>query len=387
MLAFINSNTLGVGIEHIMGKGEWMFFMSTFFTILALVGLIATVVFLLKGFYQLIKRRSIQSSTRGFLLSSTIAFISLGIAMTGPPDNLTLLEGLSSGVTMICLVYGVYFIANIIRCFIKKESKKKYVLSLVACFFVLCGASVFAPKNPPPQRATTITQEVSQRSEVNSEQERSAVEKKSPSLMERLANFKNNLFASFNSKKKAQEANDSSDKKTEEETSKEDSSSNVSSAPDNSAQLEQAKPEIQKWGKQVCRLNADVVEQWEYWWPQAQGFSINNYKAVQTLNINVGQYHRDLISGFSSKIPESAPEETKEKMQYVLDELDRSMSITEDLTAKFAEIISEGKPMREGQKRLINVMKDGMNEHRSNAMAKLEEIYSDIGEPMPDVSD
>ncbi len=43
--------------------------------------------------------------------------------------------------------------------------------------------------------------------------------------------------------------------------------------------------------------------------------------------------------------------------------------------------------MREGQKRLINIMKDGMNEHRSNAMAKLEEIYSDIGEPMPDVSD
>ena len=151
------------------------------------------------------------------------------------------------------------------------------------------------------------------------------------------------------------------------------------------AQLEKAKPAIQEWGNNICMLYTDVEEQWEYWWPQAQGFGLSNFEAVQTMNINVGQYQKSLMVG-SGKIPSDMPESVNKKMQYVHDELDRSMSITIDLTAKYADMIKEGGPLRSGQQQLIKAMQDDRNEHKTNAMNKLKEIYSDIGVDMPDIS-
>lgn len=151
------------------------------------------------------------------------------------------------------------------------------------------------------------------------------------------------------------------------------------------AQLEKAKPVIQEWGNNICRLSDDVVEQWNYWWPQSQGFGVSNFKAVQTLNINIGQYYNSLVNR-SGKIPNDMPEDIEVKMKYVHDELDKSISITEDLTAKYAEMIKEGQPLRSGQKKLIKVMQDDMNTHRANAINKLKEIYSDIGVEMPNIS-
>lgn len=151
------------------------------------------------------------------------------------------------------------------------------------------------------------------------------------------------------------------------------------------AKLEKAKPAIQKWGENICTLYNDVGEQWDYWWPQAQGFGVSNFKAVQTLNINVGQYHKSLMDD-SGKIPSDMPDEINNKMQYVHDELDKSMSITEDLTDKYANIIKEGQPLRSGQKKLIQIMQDDINKHRANALNKLKEIYSDIGVDVPNTS-
>ena len=149
------------------------------------------------------------------------------------------------------------------------------------------------------------------------------------------------------------------------------------------ADIAKATPDIKIWGDNICALHSDVGEQWDYWWPQALGLRVSNFKAVQTLNINVGQYHNSLISG-SGKIPDDIPEDIKKKMQYVHDELDKSMSITEDLTAKWADIIKEGQPLRSGQSKLIQTMKKDIFEHRANAISKLKEIYSDIGADMPE---
>lgn len=151
------------------------------------------------------------------------------------------------------------------------------------------------------------------------------------------------------------------------------------------AKFEKAKPAIQDWGQQMCLLYANTGEQLAYWWPQAQGNSIENYKASHTLNINTAQYQKNLLTG-SGVIPANMPDEIKAKMEYARDELDKSMSITIDLTAKYGDIIMQGSPMRPGQKQLIDTMERDIKEHRGNALAKLKEIYSDIGADMPDVS-